>query len=790
MEQPATGVQRARERRVSATQPIGCRMLKALLLAALLALAGPANAGLNHRGSAPIQSLSAFGAKTPAGFGGVFPGGALVTGLSFISTTCPGATGAELAIDGNSEIVPTFTDGTYVAASYGKKSALAALGLTQSCVSDYNVTMAGGTTRYHIPITPHVASIRSMYGATVSADDTASPGAGSGVFQLEWLLSVNQTTSAHQGVALGDTVSIRDSPPGSGALNTNPQLNPLDNTNYRILFPTIANDWVGAGRITITCDTPNTSTDANGNPVDGGGCTLNQIWRNYSSIAPTAATVIPIDWTYLTFSTNVASASGGFLDHFTGTCCTTNGTGQTFTHMRFEHPGVSAAQLETCNCTDLFLHNGDTAAFNHHAGYYNAMLGGSTDASGETLAALAPVTALNVIGEGQGLDFLDMANCNWDVENSFVFNPNTLATGHNDIVQLDEMINLACPVAGTFKHNIAVRNQTGANQLDFQLFFANQEVGSTKPTGALITGNIYYGTYGDIVYLSQFNNPTITANTLITDVLTNNSAIFNTIIQAISDGGGGATDVGNAADFNLYGLTYTGNTNTSVNLTGITPQIIQAANQAPTGKQLTLTANGTTTLTGVSTAGITDLAQIADPLTGCLPANDWVVSHVTNTSVLLGLAATCSGPIVTNQYGAALKVSGTDLAANSPLIAFPTGSTATLDTGFAATGSHTGITLTTNVQTGTVTVSSNFNFGNTGTLLSRFAAYQARYPNLPNPGLGNPTTTLVNRAAAIQAFTPNVAGSDALNPPNNFGEVCWAVPGTPFDPTQHCAPAT
>jgi hypothetical protein len=348
---------------------------------------------------APPTDEILVGFKTRCGYGGYamnLPPGSTITGTD----------ADKVSINAYGELVPA---GVYGAAmNWG----------TWAAGQSRSLTFADGTTRT-VTLVANTAHVRG------DPRDTQSS---------------NQLTTAIRLAARGDDIIGRDShfnPNGLGGASL-----------WRQSAPT-ATGWAGSGTITVKSENPDTSTDANGNLVRGGGFKIGAITMNASSDLE-----FPITFEDVTFYSNYNVAGRAI---FLGYSSVTVGWGVNATRCRFETgPDVDAVNWE----------NG----FNNQGGaavdcYFKRCEAGVN--SGRSVGDVQTKVS-GCVFEAIQTDAVHLTGENFLVEDNFGFNWEVPTGAHADGFQHGgaKVRNIAA--LGTWRRNIWVLNSASSGpQGDF-----------------------------------------------------------------------------------------------------------------------------------------------------------------------------------------------------------------------------------------------------------------------------------------------------------------------------------
>jgi hypothetical protein len=722
------------------------------VLSALAAIAFGAVAG-----SASAASVD-FGLETAAGFGGSDLGsGSTVTALTLSASTCTGWNAADFVIDGNGLVVPSRYDHTYAAASgsplhsadYGKQSSLNAHVTGAPCSYTFSGTAGGNPVSGTINISATGSYVRGMTGTTADAD------ASSLLNQLSMILANGSTTTSHQALKLGDTVYGRTS-----TWNT---------TNNFWQFSPPAGLWSGSGRITITSEVPDASSDANGNPVGGGGF---QLGPTKCSGFSSGDNPVPVDFNAVTLYSNYAGAmTAASMFAFTNNC-----NGITFNNMHVE-TGPAVTNPNKVGGI-VFAYGGATSNLtldvrNSHFIQVSPALSSESTTHGTVPVCATFISNIIEMPNGDGIDV--QGPCP-DIESNFIFDPVICCGEHPDAIQILPTSFGGGPYTGMkIIRNIAVRaNPAAASGINTVTITS----GGSGATGANCFGTTYQACLVEPIGGSG------------------SMAAINLTIS-----GGAVTAVG----------TITGPSGTQGGVNYVVGDTITGFTGSCCGSLTGFSATVNSPLQGrqdfqcifMNSSGGTDSISSAQ-----IENNLCIITY--NNGISLGGRGATYGTVdaPTFRYNTVLKdfqvnagAAGSSGAVALPDINVYGGTDANLDRNLGT--SIGGFILGTGgtAQAGTVTcypgtTSSNAATscqpGGTAFTLS-LANYQAHLPSY------NTLTTNQNtRAANITMTTPSAGGSAVnadgtyngwLFPANDYGEVCFND-GSVWDHTVHCTPAT
>ena len=325
-------------------------MLRPILLASTCALFASQAHAWTHGGGSPAPSplTVTFGTKTLAGHGGAaIPG--LTGPITIVSETPTGGGGATdycvstdyAGSSGQGQIVPSAaTDSslTCTSAHYGN-APHASLGTSYALVVRDNFNHTVSLT---INTVANEFTVKSQYGFGTHGDVT-----GTNTFQLSTVLFSH--------AVLGDTILMRNQS-GQTEGGITPELNPLAlaTAGYNLEPP--VGGWTGSGRITITCETTNSTRDADGNLLHGGSCNFGAL--NLTNANQTTPYAWPVDFNGITCYRNhlyVAQTPSSFCwQRFTA--ATTPGS--TVTGVGFYNISMVSGPNFTNAAANIFLTNG------------------------------------------------------------------------------------------------------------------------------------------------------------------------------------------------------------------------------------------------------------------------------------------------------------------------------------------------------------------------------------------------------------------------------------------------
>lgn len=435
--------------------------------------------------SFPSTQTINFGVKTLVGFGGSpmqyrNPQLLGLTRWLAITSQVDNASGVVniFQLDDRQMLVPKNGAGAY-GTSWGTPTA----GPYTVTVAEYldaaHTQPTGAQTTITVPIIANAAHAREMTsmlnGCTQLPCETTNPDGGTGVFNTaKW--QINQTVGTGSAMVGGDTLYLRD-----GFFNP---------TNLTYTLSTLSS--YGAGRITVTSETHDSTNDANGNPAlkngfkYGGGMVLK----------PPSNVTVPIDFTYLWCYVNQAAVVSPCLKYNS-----TQGSGAGFYFSRAEEgPAMGTTEVH------FFQYRGPGVVDHNHIINMGKAITPPDNVTGG-------MTITNNICELCLDDFIDRSGPGNYVAGNFLFNSADTPGNHQDFMQ-DQT------VGGTSNYGIVERNVLIVNDLsltsDYPQFLFNNNGATAPMLNATFRNNIGNSMIGNMIYMVDFNAPTITNNTTLT----------------------------------------------------------------------------------------------------------------------------------------------------------------------------------------------------------------------------------------------------------------------------------
>lgn len=394
--------------------------------------------------SAVVYNIN-FGVKTRRGHGG-YP----VNQTAASAITGTGA--SDWVINSAGKIAPSGT--------YGN-----AMTFSKAAGETYNLTLADGT-----PC--NITLVANAAHCTSTASDTSTS------FELRTLLNTSGV------IARGDTIYCRDD------MNLNPTL-----ADWRIRPPLAG--YSGSGRVIVRGETPDLSTDSNGNLRRGG---LARIGALVWDAAVSGDVLWPIDVYYLTFYDDNSGSSRCFA------YTTASGFGLGAYYCRFETR--SDVPLATANAKTAFVNRGGTM----HACYVKYFGIGTT--GGRATGDYTSTWTSNIF-ENLTEDGIKLGGTNIIVEDNFGFNFLYYTGAHPDWIQHLGTTTGSLSGLGSIRRNIGVRN-VGPTTGDAQGIFMDDTTAPYYISGATIENNICIFTSQNGIELSRFDGATVVRNTILT----------------------------------------------------------------------------------------------------------------------------------------------------------------------------------------------------------------------------------------------------------------------------------
>jgi hypothetical protein len=429
-----------------------------------------------------------MGAKTRLGFGGFMTN-------EGASTSITGTNNGDFKIDDTSTLAPAASGaGTYGAA------------WTQSGgATSYTLTGASGII-YAVTVQTGKIHIATRNGAPTHADSNNDPD------RTELYMTIRRST-AGGGPALGDDIVWQN-----GSV-----YNPTSALWY--LEPLTIANYTGSGRITIRSETPDTGTDANGNPRLQHGAKMGMVYFNGDSVA-----AYPIDFRDIWWFTDQPTPVTAIFFQYaqSGT------SGVSFYNSRCElGPDVSipnnnggfrcagSSTVDGCH----FLNMGDPACITM------------------TMSVVpGAATISNNIFEGIYSDAIDIDGSGVTITRNFGFGWAKQAGNHQDPVQYTG--SASSQTLGAMTQNIFCNDLGGNLQSGF---FLSDQTGGFLGGGNLKNNIISMGnTHG--ITLDHADAPIIQYNTVLVDPLVQPLNLVNNLIELTSTGQNGATITGNAVN--------------------------------------------------------------------------------------------------------------------------------------------------------------------------------------------------------------------------------------------------
>jgi hypothetical protein len=406
-------------------------------------------------------------------------------------------------IDGRNMLVPQ--NG---ATAYGGAWSNPANGPYTVTVGEYldplHTTPTGRLTVITVPIIPNAAHAREMTSAARGClvnCETAQPDGGAGSLQSE-TNQFNALVKTGGPICLGDTIYARDA--GNGAVSPT-KFNPTQ-VRYDIRPKALAAFSTGAcagatGRVTITSETTDASTDGYGLPAlqhgfrFGGG-----IEFNINDIG--AATSIPIDVSNVYCYEDFNQTSGSPNACFTYNSTSATGGGVGLYSSRCE---ITAAVVAEQFCFNSY----GSATVNYNRFIYTGIT---------VRAQQGTLIAVGNVGQNLREDMFSIG-CSPDsvITDNFMFDPSPKAGVHQDF---EQSVGCATPWNfGTVARNILVLNNiaalAGVADAPQFIFNANQTASpylQATASGANILNNFGYSLAQNMIDYSYWSGATINFN--------------------------------------------------------------------------------------------------------------------------------------------------------------------------------------------------------------------------------------------------------------------------------------
>lgn len=398
----------------------------------------------------------------------------------------------------------------------------------------YTVTVreieSGQTSIITVPILASTAHVREMTSVanggrwvTDLVYTTDVPGGNS------WQIGISSNTAGHW--TLGETVVCRDG-----------VFNPYTSNNIFRIKPLAA--YGGAGVITITSETIDTSVDANGVPNRNHGAILNYL---YVDAGTSGDVYMPFLFDSVVMQTTGNSGLATCFKY-----ANTSGWGFNFNNCRFE-AGPNPARLDPWVLEGIQLRG--TAA---NPAYVTDC---TFDGLGYGIRVNRSASADNVGALIQDCDFVRLwsdgivdtkdAVVNYCPSGTQVLdnffrdwqsNAASIALDiHADLYQHQGNTDGASRAGPTIRRNIAISNYDVASW-SFQCFFFDDSTGASRLTGIVIEDNITEGQLFNQVFLNRCDAPIVRFNTIIPTVSGDIKAPDITVSAswiAVPSGGGG-----------------------------------------------------------------------------------------------------------------------------------------------------------------------------------------------------------------------------------------------------------